>query len=473
MSSQKPSNLTWACLQPLSGGMLLGAMNAMGTNPKYVLSYKGLSDATFKSEWVDADGVFVGSKEEDYIQGIKTCGNEYNTFSYLRKKSKLPPYFVITDRGMFDDLSDDNSDLNVTIEPDENFGSPNSKLTDLHVDLMVAVPVCSGLSNATTTGDKEQRDSRNNNMKWITKFVLNKVKPKVYIFENAPGLFGKKGEPVRAMLNDMAKKYGYSVTYYKTDTLLHDNAQKRPRTFCMFWQWQNGKEQNPPLLQYENKRVNVKDFLARIPADAPQQYAPEMGRVTLSCLGFLKQYAKKQGLKNWRDLLKGTSYTGMSFIVSNGLTDEYKEFVSNMSIDDKFKEQLCRGIDHAVEKMKQGSWIFDTSLKVAKDEYLPTTFHKNTQCLIHPEKDRLLTIREMLFTMGMPNDFIFYGNNADIIHKIGQNVPVRTAQWITSEAKRILDDWDTLRGKSKNVGFIKTVTNVEMFDNTKGLSDEE
>lgn len=468
---QRVSKITWACIQPLTGGMYLGTKNAMGTMPEYVISYKGLDEYSFKKDWCDADGVFTGS-EDDYEEGIQTCANEFNLFQYLKKTKQLPPYFNITNRAMFEKLSEDDSDLNVTIEKDPYFGTKD-KIDDLHVDFVVAVPVCSGLSNATTTHDKEELDTRNNNMKWITKFVLAKVQPKCYIFENAPGLYGTRGAPVRKIIEDMALKYGYSVTYYKTDTQLHDNTQFRPRTFCILWKWQNGKEQNPPKLNYENKHIDVAEFFARVNKSAPQQRAPEMSVHTRAIMLYLKDKAKKEGKTNWREYISSTD-TGMHFIIASGLGNDFKDFVTKSNdFDEKQTAQVIRGVNHAQEKFDAGSWIFDTSLKVGRKDRLPTIFHKNTQCYIHPTEDRLLTIREMLTAMGMPDDYIMYGNNGDIIHKIGQNVPVRTAQWIASEAKRVLDDWDNLRGKSRQIGFVKTVNNVEFFDNTKGEKEDE
>jgi hypothetical protein len=42
--------------------------------------------------------------------------------------------------------------------------------------------------------------------------------------------------------------------------------------------------------------------------------------------------------------------------------------------------------------------------------------------------------------------------------QIGQNVPVRTAQWIVSEAVRLVENWDTIDRNGNNIKYI---------DNTK------
>ena len=51
------------------------------------------------------------------------------------------------------------------------------------LDLVVAVPVCSGLS-IVTNGSKETKDSKNCNMLWLAYYTLNVIQPKCYVFEN-------------------------------------------------------------------------------------------------------------------------------------------------------------------------------------------------------------------------------------------------------------------------------------------------
>ena len=59
--------------------------------------------------------------------------------------------------------------------------------------------------------------------------------------------------------------------------------------------------------------------------------------------------------------------------------------------------------------------------------------------------------------MGMPHDFVLYGDININYPKIGQNVPVRTAQFIVSEVLKLIENWDTIK-KQKEPIFI---------DNTK------
>ena len=63
-------NIKWASIQPLTGGMYLGAEQAIGHPAEWILSYKGLSDI-----------------KKDENGNITVAGNEYNLINYLTKNS--------------------------------------------------------------------------------------------------------------------------------------------------------------------------------------------------------------------------------------------------------------------------------------------------------------------------------------------------------------------------------------------------
>ena len=68
--------IKWACIQPLTGGMYLGAELAIGHPAEFILSYEGLDTTT-----TDNEG------------NIKTAGNEYNIVEYLKSKNRMPKYY--------------------------------------------------------------------------------------------------------------------------------------------------------------------------------------------------------------------------------------------------------------------------------------------------------------------------------------------------------------------------------------------
>ena len=69
--------IKWGCIQPLTGGMYLGAENAIGHPADWIISYPGLTDI-----------------KKTKTGTICNVGNEYNLLMYLKKHNRLPKYKV-------------------------------------------------------------------------------------------------------------------------------------------------------------------------------------------------------------------------------------------------------------------------------------------------------------------------------------------------------------------------------------------
>ena len=122
-------------------------------------------------------------------------------------------------------------------------------------------------------------------------------------------------------------------------------------------------------------------------------------------------------------------------------------------------EQTQDEIDHFCEKIAAGKNYYCMLPGYPKaDGTVPAVMFKTIPSLLHHKEDRLYTIREYLHLMGMPNDYELPGSINSNYAKIGQNVPARTAQWIVSEALRIIESWDTIERHNNDILFV---------DNTK------
>ena len=441
--------IKWGFIEPLTGGMALGAEKAIGSAPDWVLSFPG-----FCSHTENQDGT------------VKSAMNEYHYLTYMKKHNKLPPYLTIN-RQPFADFTKEEDPWHPELIKNEFSTTDTIDLSN--TDLVCALPVCSGLSNATTTKNDETRELRNRNMQWITKFVLEHIKPKVYIFENAPALFaGDKGKPIREFIDKTAEAAGYSVTYFKTDTCLHHNAQRRPRTFVICWKWTGTEKEMPPIINFERDEISVKDFLDEMPVYEQNDEMP-LSWPNQNILDYFKQAHPT----DYRELLKERS--GFAHIIECGEKDQYIEFCktyqwknADPATQEKHRACLLRSINHTAEKYAAGSWIFDTTTSVIDDKKkLPSIMHKVTTSKLHPYKDRLLTVGEILYCMGMPTDYHIYGETYEKSHQTGQNVPVNTARYIVSEIVRVLNDWEVERRNTNGNPFFGDNDNVEFVDNTK------
>jgi site-specific DNA-cytosine methylase len=397
----------------LTGGMYCGAESAVGHPAEFMISYPG-----FDSPKYDKSGNLIDA------------GNEYNLIKYLEKHNRMVPYYQF-DRKPFQ--VDDSVD-SVILKDGVAVNHPDYS----NIDLIVAVPVCSGLSSATYGITEQAKKARNANMMFLARYTLNTIKPKVYIFENAPRLMADSAASVRAEIEQIAKNAGYSVAYYKTDTKLHDNCQKRPRTFIYFFRV-DGDRKGVPKLGFENKNITVEELMSRIPKDATQQESLPLHPI---CNEMFKYYRSKYG-NNWRDNLSANCM--IDELLNDHELMKWKEFVmSDPNVDDKTKESIRKYADHIKDKVDQGKGFYVFAPVYLRDHSLPAAMFKTIPVVMHHSEDRLYTIREWLTTMGMPFDFEMYGDIQKYYPKIGQNVPARTAQFIVSEAVKIIENWDTV-----------------------------
>jgi site-specific DNA-cytosine methylase len=229
--------IKWCAIQPLTGGMYLGTEKATGCTAEFILTYPGFGDPIIEKK----TGEIVGG------------GNEYHLMTYLDKVGRRPEYKVLNRKPFQND-----DDMNPEILNHERWTlKPNKDLDYSNMDLVVAVPVCSGLSTATI-GTQEAKEARNCNMIWISKYALRVIKPNVYIFENAPTFMGSRGDYLRKQLEALAEETGYSIVYYRTDTQYHDNCQKRKRTFIIFY-----KKEFSPKMDFERIETDYDEYFAR------------------------------------------------------------------------------------------------------------------------------------------------------------------------------------------------------------------
>lgn len=426
--------IKWGCIQPLTGGMYLGAEAAIGHPAEWIITYPGLSDLV-----------------KDKTGEVVDAGNEANLIQYLTKHNRMPNYYLMNKHFL--------NESEMTC--DNNF-SPKYTLNGLeatpdldNMDIVVAVPVCAGLSMASTA-NKERKCQCNEQMIWMTKFALHTIKPKVYIFENAPTLMSDRGDEVRDQLETVAKEAGYSCIYYKTDTKFHHNCQKRPRTFIYFFKHKNGKPFIPQFM-YERDTLTVEEFFNELPK--PRENDPM--NVTLDNIVNVEiplDYMVERFGKDWREHINGD----LTLLMAKNSQEKtaFLDWLSNSKYEDNYFKWYTKYFNHIDEKLSQNKGWWSTSAKYFNNHLMPACMYKNVPITVHHSENRLYTMREWLCTMGHPIDFDMIGKPWNYFRKMGQNVPARTAQWIVSEAVRILKNWNEEE-------TLDSEQNVAFFDNSK------
>ena len=375
--------IKWVAFQPLVGGFSIGADRAFQCKPEFIISYEGFikNDRHLLNYW------------------------KYEKIPYLVLKYGSNEFLNPEHEKIFDKLNKD-------------------------IDVVIGVPICSGLSQLNTGGSKNSDKKRgsdavqNDNMFMMAEFTLKHIKPKVMCAENAPGLYTKMGEGVQKKLYEIALENNFALSLYKTDTQYHGIPQRRKRTFFFMW---NDKV-TPIMSWYKRDKKNLNNFLNDIPKDLTYQNYKESKKKLEK--DFSYQFLKYQLGDKFRSIQKHNMKTGMQYIEKH-LNDAIK-FAEKIG-NDKGK----RLVNHAKHKLSIGKGYWDWSIHLF-DEVINAVIGRNMVNGVHPTEDRYITLREYMSLMGMPYDFQLVDDYKHA-HAITQNVPVCTAKDMCLEIIKYLN----------------------------------
>lgn len=376
--------IRWISFQSLIGGEMIGAEKAFGTPPLMTIDYEGVKNSELYVDWMKSRGLD--------IPHIVLDGTLLSKTETIKEGKEA-----------FDKLNHD-------------------------IDVVCAVPICSGLShaNSSKTGATARGSDacQNNNMLGIEEFVLKIIKPKVYLFENAPALFTVSTKDLREKINEIAFKYGYSVSYIKTDTQFHGLPQKRSRTFCIIWQGnQVGVLENPPKIS----PIPLAELLSNTEG---LNGADVILFNDFENDPYIKYCYAKYGKEHYREEFNDTPRDILRKIFKNNDVEFAKEV-------NKDNEKFCKYMDYAKDKFDKGMNVMDASpLIFAGDSLCCTIFARNQRRIVHPTEERGLNLRELMRMMGMPDDFPI---TKDYEAMIGQNVPVNTTKYYCEQIKKYLE----------------------------------
>lgn len=230
------------------------------------------------------------------------------------------------------------------------------------LDLLDGSPPCQGFS---TVGRRRVTDKRNDLVLHYIRLV-NEIRPKVFVMENVPGM-------VKGRMRGLFKKYtkkmkdiGYVVRCKLLNSMYYSVPQSRERLFWIGVKVDMGRE--PVFPEPNNKIVTVRKALAGCPED----------------IDILKPKGKAMWLAlRMREGMKGSDITGGPFF---------------------------------------------SLIKLRWDRSSPTitkTIRASQAGLLHPSKNRYLTISELKRIASFPDNFKFIGRFEEKWARIGNAVMPR------------------------------------------------
>lgn len=295
------------------------------------------------------------------------------------------------------------------------------------LDIVVGGPPCQAYSYIGRSRDEHgmRNDDRNFLYKYYVKF-LKTLKPKIFVFENVPGLESAgKGIYLKDMRRLM-KKAGYETDYKILNAVDFGVPQNRKRVILIGWNKDTNLKKYPDFKKVERKYL-VEDFLTNLPKIqagkeiktrkfSKQDVLLEKLGIVNAEFGLLMDHVSRANTKQDLRIYKCAVLTKR-----NGKNIKYNQLPKNLRTHNNEKDFLDRF--KVVDGKVKGSHT--VVAHIAKDGHF----------YIHPDlkQNRSLTVREAARLQTFPDDYKFEGQRGPRFKQIGNAVPPLFAKLIASE----------------------------------------
>ncbi|MDY0090970.1 MAG: DNA cytosine methyltransferase [Flavobacteriaceae bacterium] len=264
-----------------------------------------------------------------------------------------------------------------------------------NADIIIGGPPCQGFSGI---GKRDPNDNRSA-LVYSYLDVVNKVQPKIFLFENVTGIKSSKaadGSKVIDNLKQAFENIGYHINIFTLNAADYGVPQRRKRVFII------GNKLGvdisvPPQTHFENKegkRKWISSFEAISDLDSPT----ENGETKY----------KHQPKNEYQTLMrKNADKTTLHIVPYSSPTD--KEIISHVKPGGNYMDIPDSVSTKRIMYFKSTGGRTTTYGRL--DPEMPnytinTHFNRpNIGCNIHYEEDRMITIREGLRFQSFPDDF--------------------------------------------------------------------
>ncbi|MEO9257138.1 MAG: DNA cytosine methyltransferase [Crocinitomicaceae bacterium] len=315
----------------------------------------------------------------------------------------------------------------------EIFNTIDKELNGNNVDLIIGGPPCQAYSVVGRARKDMETDPRNHLYKHYVKF-LEKYKPKMFVFENVPGILSAKNGEYLNKIFKAVKNAGYEVAIPPKN---HLNAkdfgvlQDRKRVIIIGWK----KELNLSYPEFETKEQHF-----QILKDLFFDLQPlKNGEGTFNAVEYINpttKYLKKSNIRNGLDFVtqhisRPNNENDLEIYQiavekwNNGKRLNYGELPKRLikhsntdSFVNRFQVVNGEGISHTVVA------------HIAMDGHY----------YIHPDKkqNRSISIREAARIQSFPDNYFFEGSRTAAFKQIGNAVPPLMAEKIAEKINQIL-----------------------------------
>jgi DNA (cytosine-5)-methyltransferase 1 len=315
------------------------------------------------------------------------------------------------------------------------FESIDKRVKGRKVDVIIGGPPCQAYSIVGRARDPKGMtdDPRNHLYKYYVEF-LNRYKPKMFVFENVPGILSAKNGDYFSKIVKAIKNEGYECKHELLNAKNFNVLQNRKRVIIIGWR-KNLDFEFPKFDDIESKYVIKKDLFSNLPKLKPGE-------------GFDVTY--------YND--KKSEYLKKFKIVSNNkdlnFTTQHKARPNNENDLQIYKIAIDRMIDEGKRlnyvdlptklKKHKNETVFTNRFQVVDPNSISHTvvahISGDGHYYIYPDKNqvRSISIREAARIQSFPDDFFFEGGQTASFKQIGNAVPPLMAEGIAKKIKQRL-----------------------------------
>jgi DNA (cytosine-5)-methyltransferase 1 len=364
-------------------------------------------------------------------------------FHYLKENNRIEEYYdylkgKISREEFWNNIPEHliksviNSEISAETLP-SIFERIDKELGKKKVDLVIGGPPCQAYSVAGRARDPKGMtdDPRNYLYKYYVEF-LKRYKPKMFVFENVPGILSANNGGYLELIFEAVREAGYDVDKKVLNAKHFGVLQDRKRVIIIGWK-KNLKHKYPFFEEKEPQFEILKDLFSDLPKIKSGQ--GEWG---------VTEYVKKT--TPYLDLMKirnGVDFTTQHISRFNNENDLeiYRIAVEKWVNENKrlnYSQLPPRLIKH------NNTETFVNRFQVVNHQGVSHTVVAHIcadgHYYIHPdiEQNRSITVREAARIQSFPDDYFFEKSRTTAFKQIGNAVPVLMAEGIANKIKEML-----------------------------------
>lgn len=361
-------------------------------------------------------------------------------FHWLKEEGRISEYYdylhgTITRKELWSKIPDHLIKSVINTEISEKslpkiFEQIDEELGNDTVDLVIGGPPCQAYSVAGRVRKDMTDDPRNHLYKHYVEF-LKKYQPKMFVFENVPGILSANNGHYLQLIFDAVREAGYELDKKVLNAQDFGVLQDRKRVIIIGWK-NNLEIEYPKFYKIEQKFEVAKHLFSDLPKIKSGQ--GEWG--VSPYIQDTNDYLKASGIRN------GIEFTTQHISRFNNENDLeiYRIAVDKWVNEGKrlnYAELPPRLIKHNNTK------TFTNRFQVVNHKGVSHTVVAHIcadgHYYIHPDitQNRSITVREAARIQSFPDDYFFESSRTAAFKQIGNAVPVLMAEGIAKEIKTL------------------------------------